>query len=152
MNELKKARLKARKYKKLYDAELKKRKSAEGDALFATSMCLEAREQCEELKTELNIVNSVLKAKSSTLSDVIFEKAYLSESNESLSASLERANRLYIDTYNTMQEIDAKRAELVRENNLLHDTLRSYKIPLHRKTWAEVKHGFKSWVKQFDEK
>ena len=51
-----------------------------------------------------------------------------------------------------MQEIDAKRAELVRENNLLHDTLASYKIPLYKKRWAGIKHSIKSWVRQFDEK
>ena len=83
-----------------------------------------------------------------------YRKLYLAEvnKNKKLLGTAERVNRLYIDAYNTMQEIDAKRAELVRENNLLHDTLKSYKIPLHKKSWAEIKYQIKAWVKQFDEK
>nr|WP_302600332.1 hypothetical protein [uncultured Cellulosilyticum sp.] len=83
-----------------------------------------------------------------------YRKLYLAEvnKNKKLLGTAERVNRLYIDAYNTMQEIDAKRAELVRENNLLHDTLASYKIPLYKKRWAGIKHSIKSWVRQFDEK
>ena len=76
----------------------------------------------------------------------------LYQENKKAKKDLIRVNRLFIDTYNTMQEIDAKREELVRENNLLHDTLKSYKIPLHKKSWAEIKYQIKAWVKQFDEK
>ncbi len=80
------------------------------------------------------------------------DNQFLYQENKNMKKDLLKINRLYIDTYNTMQEIDAKRAELVRENNLLHDTLKSYKIPLHKKSWAEIKYQVKAWVKKFDEK
>lgn len=138
MTTLKREQAKAKKYKRLYDREVKIKKD------FMLALAKSSGRVCDLINENARVNEQI--------ADLVIDNAYLQGNKKALRESLERVNRLYIDTYNQLQESDAKRVELVRENNLLHDTLVSYKIPLHKKSWAELKHQFKSWVKQFDEK
>lgn len=77
---------------------------------------------------------------------------FIYKENQKIKKDLIKINEIFLRTYNELQEIDAKRVELVRENNLLHDTLCSYNTPRYKKLLTGLKNYFKLWVKQFDEK
>lgn len=114
------------------------------------AMCKQKDILIKQYEQRINRMRRTIDERNDDVRELKRGDEFLYKENRKMKKDLIKINEIFLSTYNEMQEIDAKRVELVRENNLLHDTLASYKIPLHKKSWAEVKHSIKAWIKRFE--